>query len=1665
MWNLWFGEIALIRKKVAVFGPFFLFWSGLYLTAFPLIGTGSETQFDKISIEKGLSFGTVDCVLQDRHGVMWLGTPYGLNRFDGYNFHVYKYEPDQDDKLSDNRVVSLLEDHREDLWVGTFRGLCRLNRQSGEFLVFKANGNGLENDHITTLFETKNHQFWVGTQSGLYLMDRNEGAFSRLTFPGEYGQTADQITVVIEGREGGLWIGTLTAGLFHYQPETGSWRNWRHNPDDPGSLSHNQIQDLALDARGALWVGTEAGLDKVHENGSLTPNSLDCLSRVQVESLLWNPSGFLWVGTHESLARVADDGTCQIYRARADHPEGLSDDYVRCLFRDRDGLIWIGTRKGVNIWVPAREHFQAFVPDGSNPHGLRSQKVTWLKEDRFGNLWIGGEGSGLERRDAQGRYQSFVNQPGNPESLCHNEVTAVVEDSRGRLWIGTHGGLSLFDRETETFSSIFQDPTPGRGLSHNHISTVFADDGGNLWIGTRSGLDRMDLETLETRSYRALGSPGDYRGLIHDTVWIVTQDAAGMLWIGTPGGLCRLDPQSDRFTYFFHDPADPASLTSDRIGPIVQTKTGALWVGTEYGLNKLADPTSHRGAFVRYTERDGLPSNHVEGLVEDLQGRLWISGNRGLSCLDPETETFHNYDVSDGLQHSEFNSCSAARRTDGQVLFGSMNGFTGFYPGRIANGSVSRPPLLTQISVNNKSLFAGLPSLDRPLPEFGHRDVTFFFEYSALNFKDPERVKYRFKLEGFDSDWVDNGTRRFRAYTNIPPKDYVLRVAAETGSGTWSEESRLSFKVKPAPWRTWWAYTIYGLAFAGTLFWYRQDQKRELLRERKVNERLRQVDRLKDEFLANTSHELRTPLHGVIGLTESLLAGVAGSLPQTARAHLDLVLSSSKRLTHLVNDILDFSKLKNKGLQLKFQPVDLHALADVVISLSRVQIGNRPVELINEIGEVPPVHADEDRLQQILHNLVGNAVKFTESGTVTVRANKRGEWMVVSVVDTGVGIAEKDLERIFQSFEQADGSMERVKGGTGLGLAITRELVRLHGGKVKANSTLGKGSTFSFSLPMAKREVRETEPELLEVEDGVDLRDFVDGTIFQTVDLDRNLESDGAHILIVDDEPVNRQVLMSHLTLVNHRVSQAEDGTEALAMLAGDDRFDLVLLDVMMPRLSGFEVCQELRKNFSVHELPVIFLTARTGQDDLFSGFKAGGNDYIAKPVTRVELQSRVDLHLKLMDISRNLERKVADRTKHLQAINKELETLDDIVKTINAEVNLDAVLDVMLKQGLVLFPEARRGTAMMWDPFLHSFRTIASININSPEMPATTRLEQFSAQLKHGKHLNRGVYLLKQYPGFEQGALVLRLNPRKNVQVVLLWDHPADVELLRQKGSSQLERFRSHVLAAVYKARIHSELKKRTKAMRDDIAAAKHIQASLLPGEEILRANLGDHFVLFQPKLLVSGDFYWCYRRGDLQFVAVADCTGHGVQGALTAMVGYTLLNEVTRDKGEQDPAKVLHQLYQSFHHTLISQDHAHSGAMEMSFCCINRDKNEVLFAGARRSLVRTYLGRDGTRKVDRIRGDRLDIGGHGRGGKASFSNRRVPFRPGDVFYLFTDGYADQQNTRGKKIGSPALRQFLCEISGLELNEQKSRLLLWMEQHRAKVQQRDDITILGVRY
>ncbi len=826
----------------------------LVMAALPVSGNTRETKtrFQRVSLEEGLSQAAVNVIAQDRDGFLWFGTQEGLNRFDGYEFKLFRHDPADPATLSHNSVRAIVEDEDGFLWIGTDTGgLDRLNPVDGSFRHFRHDADdpqSLSSNRIRVILQDRAGDFWIGTDGGgLNRFDRETGQADR--FPAiaddASGLSHGHVRDLHQDGAGRVWVATDGGGLNVLNVGARLFTQYRHDPADPASLSSDRLVQLFEDGNGDLWIGTaDKGLNRF-DRATGTFERFDSagsnLPPGAVNAIFQDSAGLLLVGTDTGLgAWDPASRDFRVYRHDPADPYSLGHDRIKSLFQDRGGVVWVGTDDGLNKWNPLSGTFPHFTAKPDDPARLSHNYVTSFSEDSAGRIWIGTV-DGLNVFDrGTGRFRRYRHDPSNVRGgPSDNRVASVYVDTQDRVWIGTvASGLDMLDLATGHFRNFRHDPSDPTSLSFDGVTAIFEDSHGQIWVGTyRGGLNQLSADGESFSAYRHDGEDG--ASLSSDRVVAIYEDANGMLWIGTDGGgLNRMDRDRGTFDHFTYDPEDPFSLSSQHAWTIVEDAVGDLWIGTQGGgLNRWAasDRRARRTVFSRYLPRDGLSSHTVYGSLLDDDGQLWFSTNRGLAVLDPATGTFRNYNTSHGLQSEEFNFAAALRARDGTMFFGGLNGFNVFDPNQIRTNPHAPPVFLTRVlKLNEEAIF------DRPVTQLEelvleHTDSMVTFDFAALDYTAPERNRYRYKLEGFDKDWVDLGNRRRATYTNLDSGEYTFRVQASNNDGVWNREGlTLKLRALAPPWATWWAFVGYSIAVLLGAAYYLRGQLRKRQRTREL---------------------------------------------------------------------------------------------------------------------------------------------------------------------------------------------------------------------------------------------------------------------------------------------------------------------------------------------------------------------------------------------------------------------------------------------------------------------------------------------------------------------------------------------------------------------------------------------------------------------------------------------------------------------------------------------------------------------------------------------------------------------------------------------------------------------------------------------------------------
>jgi signal transduction histidine kinase/ligand-binding sensor domain-containing protein/DNA-binding response OmpR family regulator len=1231
--------------------------------------------FTALTSKDGLLSNTVNAILKDRYGLMWFATDDGLNKFDGTNFTVYRHVPGDSGSLRANEVLALFEDRNGDLWIGTSGGAVSLyDRKKDRFVHFPGAGDrsGLvPNAVVRGICSDGKGKIWIAQFASPYRLDPESGVLTKmeLGYPVGGGASPVSLECIFADRAGRVWVGT-DHGLFLYQPGRNSFLRFGHDPADPNSLVNDHVKALEEDASGHLWVGTDSGLCMMRPVAGGFVNCREhghgdaVLGYKAINAIVPDSDGKLWIGTMEGL-EVLDAASGRAVSYLPDgNVHGLTSKAIKSIYIDKEGIYWLGTyRGGINKYDKNLNLFDVKPGDAFPGAGARKPVVSSFAERRDGKVWVGTDGGGLYSFD-RGKDE-LERVPLRGVGMEAPAVLALKVARNGRLYIGTLGdGLLTLDAAGSGARRVVTGPLAGN-LNGDEVYSILEDRQGRIWVGTNGqGVAVLSNDRVIARYTPAPVAATDVLLPVNGYIRALEEDRDGNIWMGTHGGgLAVLHPENGRFTFYNQD---SSGLPIDKVHALLCDSRGRMWIGTYGGGLSVFDKAS--GQFTSYTEKDGLANTTIYQIVEDTEGRIWVSTNTGISCFDPATRAFRNFTGLNGLQNSNFVHGSGLKLADGELLFGGLQGFNYFYPSRLRVNRNVPGVVLTDLQIANKPVLPGKASPIREQISVADEirldfKQNFALSFVALNYTLPKQNQYAYKLDGVDKEWNYTGAMNTARYTNLDPGHYLFRVKASNNDGVWSTEERsIRIYVRPPFWLTIYAYLFYILA-AGGLLWYsrhrgvsRMRRKFQLERERAEVQRMQELDRMKLKFLTNLSHEFRTPIALIMGPVEELLSGQPEKEP---RNKLFMIRRNARRLLNLVNQLLDFRKMEEQELRLLLSEGELVAfMKDVVHSFADLS-GRKQIRL-DFVCELQRLYVlfDPDKLERMLFNLLSNAFKFTlEGGRIAVVLDVAGEWVSIVVTDTGVGIPADQLPLIFDRFFQHAAEVAVLNQGTGIGLSITREFVELHGGTISVKSEEGQGSTFTVLLPL-----RVVEPPAVLTEAGVEgVTAEAEDPVAGTGDGGTNqVDGERPRVLLVEDNEDFRSYLKDNLGAYYH-IMEASDGKEGWQKaLAGHPQ--LVVSDISMPNMDGIEFSKKLKADKRTCHIPIILLTALTGDAQQVEGLETGANDYITKPFNFEVLHTKIR---NLLELRRNLKTTYTRQIRVLQP-EVEMQTEDDrLLQTI----------------------------------------------------------------------------------------------------------------------------------------------------------------------------------------------------------------------------------------------------------------------------------------------------------------------------------------------------------------------------------------------------------------
>lgn len=1289
-----------------------------------------------ISISDELVNNEVTSIIQDKNGFVWFGTRGGLQRFDGYEMKLLKNDFGKGNNLLSQSIEVLQNGKKNNIWIGTKSGgLSEYDLETGNIRNYSNTNqelSGFNADYILSILDTDSEKLFIGTWKGFQYLDKKTGQFRILnstwkTFDIQpdlntgywlatssglrhlnqqlvndvnfnFGIPAINITSIVMDRPNHcLWLGTWDQGLIQFDLETKKYKIYRHQRNQPTSISSNNTYRIYLDSKGTLWIGTWGGglnrfdrrsetFEKIHLNiPGLYTNDNQIILTIQED-----PSGLLWVGTDGTGVFKFDLNQKQFFNIGYENNKSsfVGSTHVLSVFIDPFNKLWLGTKGGGIQYSSDWKTFKYIdigTEEKNNPLTLPYESRSFLQDGNY--LWVASN-KGLIRivnRGTEAGYREvFIPDPKNPASIGGRKINTMVRDANGRMWIGTQeNGLSYISGYDKNNQPIFRNYSPAYGvkgaLQNERVSCLLVDSKKRLWVGTYKGLH---------------------------------------LYL----------PATDQFQVFTQTDGNKNALSNNTILCLAEDGSGNIWAGTQFGLNRISGVEGNNLTVESYTTREGLSSDYIHAVIPDEAGNIWASTNKGIIRFNQAKNSYAVFDKRDGVQSDVFSENASYRDSNGRFFFGGLEGLTYFLPDSIRINQFHPPVYFTNLTINNVPYEFGKERaeksvLDKPFYEaesitLNYKENIFSIEFAALDYHAPDKNEYMYKLEGFNEEWVYAGKNRLASFTNLKPGTYQLKVRATNSDKIWSPlPHELTIHILPPPWRTWWAYVIYISLFMFLLWLTRHlglrqvALKNQLTLSKLERQQENKLADFKERLFTNISHEFRTPLTLILGPLDDLLQ--SRKVEGTVEKSLRLIQKQSKRMLRMVNQLLDYQKAEAGSLKLSLQPGEIVSFCQDIFTLFIDEAKRRNIDYRFDAREkYISFTFDHNKLEIIVFNVLSNAFKFTPNGEsikISIR-NQEDQYCEITVQDTGRGIPANEIERIFDRFYRGKEEDATTISGTGIGLSFVKELTELHGGSIEAASDGIKGSLFTIKLPFMSN----TDSKLNITSEPLHLGNQKNEDMLDPMNLPEendpvNREQEQPIILVVEDESDIQQYIYEILS-PSFKVITAMNGNEGVEK-ALETIPDLIVSDIMMPEMDGIELCRKLKSDKDTSHIPIILLTALSDMAHHVQGIREGADVYLPKPFNSQLLL----VHIHNLINSRNKLKELYAKRVFLGTGNFEIKTFEEeflykLMKLVeenipNSNFNSDELANLMYMSRSTFYRKLKAVTGMSGNEFIRTAR------------------------------------------------------------------------------------------------------------------------------------------------------------------------------------------------------------------------------------------------------------------------------------------------------------------------------------------------------------------------
>ncbi|MBL4746381.1 MAG: response regulator [Flavobacteriaceae bacterium] len=1286
----------------------------------------NRLKFKHLSTKHGLSQGSILAILQDKKGYIWFGTRDGLNKYDGSNFISYRHNSEDKASISHSWITSIYEDSEGSLWVGTKNGLNKYNAKKDNFTHYKhlQKKNSLSDNEIWDITQATSSHIWVATNKGIDRIHIKSGIVSPFKLPEAVHFNELKFRSLLKPISDHIWM-TSTAAIYCYNTTDKTLKSYQYPILTNNDAHINNAPTLFLSSKKELWLGYGKGLAKLNKQKDIFENyRLDnqAIITVSVRSICEDFKGDLWIGTYQGLQILNPDRTSlKIVLHDENDRKSLSQNSIYKIIQDSRGDMWIGTwAGGINFFDRSYDNFKQ-LSSGAHKNMLNYKVISAIVEGENNTFWLGTEGGGINVYDRKkGTFTYFLHDKNNSKSLSSNNVKSMLKDHLGNYWIGTHdGGLNFLNphHTPYSFKHLNQQLDSSTQVSDCRILSLLEDVNHNIWIGTlTNGLLQYNTKTKQFKKTQT-----KFKSITS----IVQSSDPSILLIGGTKGFEKINIHSFKISPIALTPSNKEDDNATSVNCIYEDIQNNYWIGTEGKGLYYFNPNTEE--LRKYGILQGLPNEVIYAIVPDNNNHIWISTNNGISRLNLLTKKISNFDESDGLQSNEFNYGASLKTTSGELMFGGTNGLNYFNPTHIIENTFIPSVDIYSLKVSNKKFLTITDAVKSVSLTYDQND--FSFDFTALSYSQSNKNNFAYKLEGFDPDWNYIGNKKTATYTNLDQGTYTFKVKASNNNGLWNEKgASIIVEITAAPWKTWWAYFIYSLAILTVLYIVRFlmltriKERNELKQEKIDKEKLEEVNKLKLRLFTNISHDFRTPLTLITGPVEQLLK-IKHSNPSTNR-NLETIQRNTNILLQLINELLDFRKSESGKIEL------YASLNDIIPFTENIKLSFEELALQRNISytfthSLPELHVwfDKIKFKKILFNILSNAFKFTEDhrqisihiSQLEPAKNAPHGFVKIDITNYGELIPETHLKFIFDRFFQVD--QQHTQTGTGIGLSLTKGLVSLHKGTITVKSTEKEGTCFSIICPLGRQHL--SADQCVNTIEKNTINDVFDKPAYVQKEL-RSQEiitsektavfKNELHTLLLVEDNIEVRHFIKNLFNNKYNIFEANNGSEAIE-IAKTAPIDLIISDIMMPIMDGFEMCKIIKTTITTSHIPIILLTAKTSPIHKGQGYKLGANAYITKPFDAHILEVRVDNLLKSREnLISKFKKDLILKPKELTITSSDEKFLEKAIQIVekniaNSEFNVYMFTDQMNMSRSVLFRKIKALTGQSISSFIRTLK------------------------------------------------------------------------------------------------------------------------------------------------------------------------------------------------------------------------------------------------------------------------------------------------------------------------------------------------------------------------